>query len=75
MDTFENFHRILTFDHPERIITRPPTYEVFHHGYDHEGFEGGGDSSPAGTQWVDILNPFRQLPMTWIKSGRSPTGV
>ena len=61
MDTLENFHRILTFDHPQTIITHPPTYDVFHHGYDHEGFEGGGDNSPAGTQWVDIFGT------TWQK--------
>jgi uroporphyrinogen decarboxylase len=37
------------------VLARPPTYDVVHLGCNHEGYGGGGDDSPVGTQWVDIF--------------------
>lgn len=54
MEQRDNFLRILSFDHPERVISQMPIYELSYFGMDHEGFQGGGDDSPVGTRWTDI---------------------
>ena len=54
MEAKENAMRILRFDHPERIVREMPAYWLSYLGCFHESFTGGGDNSPAGTNWVDI---------------------
>jgi len=54
MNAKENAIRIIRFDHPERIVSGPPTYTLCYHGCNHEGFDGGGDGSPVGSIWKDI---------------------
>jgi len=54
LDAKENALRIITFNQPANVISEPPLYEIYYHGCDHEGFEGGGDESPVGSRWVDI---------------------
>jgi uroporphyrinogen decarboxylase len=50
----ENAIKIIRFDHPERVVSGPPVYQLCYHGCNHEGFEGGGDGSVVGSQWSDI---------------------
>jgi uroporphyrinogen decarboxylase len=50
----ENALQIIHFGHPEQVVSEPPIYEIRFHGCDHEGFEGGGDDSLVGCQWVDV---------------------
>ncbi|MCL6432549.1 MAG: hypothetical protein K6V36_17080 [Anaerolineae bacterium] len=54
MNAKENALRIIHFDHPERVVTGPPIYELLYYGVNHEGFDGGGHDSPVGTSWTDI---------------------
>jgi uroporphyrinogen decarboxylase len=54
MNARENFLRILTFDHPERVISTLPVYRLHYFGMDHEGFDGGRDDGPLGSRWTDI---------------------
>ncbi|HGE70686.1 TPA: hypothetical protein ENX78_07620 [Candidatus Poribacteria bacterium] len=54
MTAKENALKIILFDHPERVTSGPPIYQLCYQGCNHEGFNGGGDGSPVGSQWVDI---------------------
>jgi uroporphyrinogen decarboxylase len=60
MNARENALRIIRFDHPQRVVSDLPLYELSYHGCNHEGFEGGapglpgGDDSPVGSKWFDI---------------------
>ena len=54
MKAKENALRIIRFDHPERVVSGPPTHELCYYGVNHEGFAGGGHESPVGARWVDI---------------------
>lgn len=50
----ENARRIIHFDDPVYIMSRPPVYEVAYVGANHENFAGSGHDVPVGTRWVDI---------------------
>jgi uroporphyrinogen decarboxylase len=50
----ENALRIIRFDHPERIVSGPPTHMVKYLGCDHESYDGFGPGSPVGSRWMDI---------------------
>lgn len=54
MNPKENARRIITFDHPERVVTAPPAHNVAFFGANHESFDGGGHHLPVGSHWVDI---------------------
>ncbi len=54
MNAKENALRIIRFDHPERVVSEPPTYWVKYMGCDHETYDGFGPGSPVGSKWVDI---------------------
>jgi uroporphyrinogen decarboxylase len=55
MNQRENALRILQFDHPERVTTGMPVYELCYQGCNHETITGeGGDGSPVGAEWEDI---------------------
>jgi uroporphyrinogen decarboxylase len=54
VDERENALRIIRFNYPERVATRPPLYEIRYHGANHEGFEGDSDDSLAGSRWFDV---------------------
>jgi uroporphyrinogen decarboxylase len=54
MDDKENALGIIRFDHPERVVSAPPVHEIPHYGCNHEGFQGGGDDNPVGSEWLDI---------------------
>jgi uroporphyrinogen decarboxylase len=50
----ENARRIIGFDDPAHVMSRPPVYEVAYTGANHEGFAGSGHDVPVGTRWTDI---------------------
>ena len=50
----ENALHIIRFDHPEYVMTGPPTVGVGYLGCDHEGYTGGGHDCPVGTRWTDV---------------------
>ena len=50
----ENALRIIRFDHPDYVMTGPPTHGVAYRGCNHEGYEGGGHDCPVGTRWIDV---------------------
>jgi len=50
----ENALRIIRFDHPERVVSGIPAYNIHYHGCHHRSFDGGGDGSPVGSRWFDI---------------------
>jgi len=54
MNAKENALRIIRFDHPERVVTGPPTHGVAYRGCNHEGYTGGGHHLPVGSHWHDI---------------------
>ena len=54
MTAKENALRILNFDHPERVVSGLPWYDLSYCGCNHEGFEGGGHHLPVGAHWTDI---------------------
>ncbi|MGE5551157.1 MAG: uroporphyrinogen decarboxylase family protein [Bacteroidota bacterium] len=54
MNAKENALRIIRFDHPERVVSDIPQYQLYYHGCNHEGYEGGSDDAPAGSKWFDI---------------------
>ncbi len=54
MNDKENALRIIRFDNPERVMPRPPFYELLWHGCNHEGFDGGSEEDPVGSKWVDV---------------------
>ena len=56
MNARENALRIIRFDHPERVVSAPPLFDIHYHGCHHRGFgeQQGGHDSPVGSRWVDI---------------------
>jgi uroporphyrinogen decarboxylase len=54
MNAKENALRIITFDHPERVVGGCPTHGVGYRGCNHEGYDGGGHHLPVGSVWRDI---------------------
>jgi uroporphyrinogen decarboxylase len=54
MTARENALRIIGFDHPERVVSGPPTYGIAYRGANHEGYAGGGHDCPVGSVWTDI---------------------
>ena len=54
MSKRENARRILTFDHPEWVMTGLPEYSIAYYGANHESWDGGGDDRPVGSRWSDI---------------------
>lgn len=60
MTNKENALRILTFDHPERMMQGLPAYSLCYFGCNHEGFDGD-ESCGAGAQWTDVFG------VTWKK--------
>lgn len=54
MNLKENALRILQYNHPERIVMRPPAHNVAYLGCNHEGYHGGGHHLPVGSSWIDI---------------------
>lgn len=54
MTNKENAIEIIRFRKPERIISRWPDYKIHYLGCNHEGYEGGGQDSPADSKWTDI---------------------
>jgi len=50
----ENALRIIRFDHPERVVSGLPTFDLAYHGCNHEGYAGGGHDLPVGSSWTDI---------------------
>jgi len=55
MNAKENALRIIHFDHPERVMSGPPAYQLCYHGCNHESFDNdAGDGSPLGSRWVDV---------------------
>jgi uroporphyrinogen decarboxylase len=54
MDPKENALRIIRFEQPEYVMSRPPVCELRYFGCNHEGFDGGSHDSPVGSRWVDI---------------------
>ena len=54
MNAKENALRIIRFDHPEKVVSGVPAYNIHYHGCHHRGFDGGGDGSPVGSRGFDI---------------------
>ncbi|MEW5815055.1 MAG: uroporphyrinogen decarboxylase family protein [Spirochaetota bacterium] len=54
MNARENVLKILKFNHPEYIVDDPPSYKLYYHGCNHEGYKEGGHDSPLGSKWRDI---------------------
>lgn len=54
MNAKENALRIMKFDHPERIVSEVPQFELAYFGCHHEGFDGGSDDAPVGARWTDV---------------------
>jgi uroporphyrinogen decarboxylase len=56
MNDRENTLRIIRFDAPERVLTRPAICELAYHGARHEGFDAGaaGDDGPVDARWRDV---------------------
>ena len=54
MNAKENALRVIKFDHPERVVSGPPSHWMGYLGVNHEGYEGGGHDSPVGTVWTDV---------------------
>jgi uroporphyrinogen decarboxylase len=55
MNDRENALRIVRFDHPQRVVSAPPSHDIYYYGCNHHGFDGGeAHSSPVGTRWTDI---------------------
>jgi uroporphyrinogen decarboxylase len=54
MNPKENALRIIRFEQPEYVMSRPPVYELRYFGCNHEGFDGGSHDCPVGSRWVDI---------------------
>ncbi|MBN1581156.1 MAG: hypothetical protein JXA89_10665 [Anaerolineae bacterium] len=55
MKAKENALRIIHFDHPERVVSGPPTHWLLYQGCNHEGFDDDlGDDHPVGSRWIDV---------------------
>jgi uroporphyrinogen decarboxylase len=54
MNAKENALRIMTFDHPEKVVSGCPTCDIGYLGCNHEGYAGGGPDLPVGSVWRDI---------------------
>jgi len=54
MNEKENALRIIRFDHPERVVSGLPTFNLAYLGCNHEGYAGGGHHLPVGSKWTDI---------------------
>jgi uroporphyrinogen decarboxylase len=61
LNPVENFNKLVKFDNPEYIPSSIPEHKVSYLGCHHEGFDGTGHHSPAGTVWTDVWG------ITWRK--------
>lgn len=50
----QNALEIIRFGNPEKIVWHIPEYNLTYLGCNHESFNGMDDTSPAGSQWLDI---------------------